>query len=425
MIDATIKKALRTIIFTQCLGITSMILLSNGFMLAYLARLGIPGYRILFLLSLSPLIGMLLILPMAYIADRHGKKKIGAIGLIISIIGYLMLPLAGFSSSAPGKWIGLGLLIYAMGITINSSSWFALLSPIIPEEIRGRFFGKLRMTFRTVGLLFSLGIICLLRLYPDLLLFQLILFIATLLLAARFFFYIQIPELEPDPSPNVTLMEALRTVLRIPHYPPFCSYLFLLSLCVGATPWLFGLLQKEVLGFSDSQLVLMGNLLGAGAIFGFYIGGKMVDSFSTKPVFLTGHLSFAGVLFLLVLRDFIPLPSIYTVGLLSFLFGTVQGAHGIAASSEMLALIPKENKSLSTGLSIALISAGIAFSGLLSGQILKLNLLRTEWLLLRRTLSAYDTLLLGSGVMIVLLSVTLSLVPSVLGIRSQWAPQNR
>lgn len=141
-IAPSIKRALRTIIIAQCLGMIGRNLCNNGFTLAYLSRLGIPGYRILFLLSLLPLIGTLLLLPTAYFADRHGKKKIGAIGAVLSVAGFLLLPVAGFVPSNAGIWAGTGLFIYALGNTLNGSSWFALLSPIIPEKIRGRFFGR-------------------------------------------------------------------------------------------------------------------------------------------------------------------------------------------------------------------------------------------------------------------------------------------
>lgn len=140
---------------------------------------------------------------------------------------------------------------------------------------------------------------------------------------------------------------------------------------------------------------------------------------------MAGHISFAAILLAFSLRDSLPLPVFLTIGILSLLFGTVQGAHGIAASSEMLALIPAENKSLSTGLNMTLLSAGISCSGLLSGQIIKLQILQPQWILFGNTLSNYDTLLLGSGIMLILLTVTLGLVPSVMGIRSQWVPQNQ
>ena len=75
-------------------------------------------------------------------------------------------------------------------------NWFALLHPIIPENIRGRFFGQLRLTWQSIGILFTLIVIYILELYPTLEMYQAILGIITILMLLRMFFYQQIPELD-------------------------------------------------------------------------------------------------------------------------------------------------------------------------------------------------------------------------------------
>ena len=421
--DPSIKKSLNTIILVQCLWMTGVLLIGNGFVLAYLSRLGIPGYRILFLLSLLPFISMLLTLPLSYCADCFGKKKIGMIGGIFSAIGFAMLPIAGYSPKWADQLVLIGILLYSIGGTVTGSSWFALLSPIIPKEIRGVFFARLRMSFRTFGILFAIAVAALLKSHPETSLFKSVLFVITVMIVVRFFLYLKIPELEPAPGRALPLRRAMAQVIRAPGYLPFCSYQFLLSLFTGCIPWVLSLLQKDVLGFSDSQLVTMGILITAGAIAGFYCGGKLVDAFSPRPVFVGSHMAFAVILAAFAFRDFIPLPTGATLATLSILFGAVQAAQGIACSSEMLALIPPEGKSLSTGLLITMSSAGLACSGMLSGQIIKLQVLQTQWTLLDQTLSCYDTILLGCSIMLALLTVTIGLVPSVIGTRSQWMPQ--
>ena len=79
-------------------------------------------------------------------------------------------------------------------------------------------------------------------------------------------------------------------VLRIPGYLPFCAYCFLLMLFTGACPMIFSLMEKDVLGFSDDRIVLIGNLMALGGMLGFVLGGRMVDRFGTKYVFLCCHL---------------------------------------------------------------------------------------------------------------------------------------
>ena len=420
-----IKRALRVIILAQCAGVIPSVLFGNGFMLAYFSQLGMPGYRILFLFALIPLIGMTLTLPLAWLADRTGKKRLGSIGIAISTAGFLMLVFAPFIPRGLFIWLASGILIFSAGNTANGAGWFALLSPIVPEEIRGRWFGRLRTSFQTTSILFSVGVAVLLKTHATLPVFQTVLLVAGLLLILRMRLYAKIPELEPIRPLNGGFWVSLHRIMSTPGYRPFCVYIFLLSFLTGAIPSLLGLLQREALGFSDSQLILMGNMLAAGTIAGFFVGGKMVDRFGAKPVFLAGHIVFAMTLTGVLLRGFIPLSPFIIMSLISLLCGSVQGATGIAGTSELLALIPPENKSLSTGFNMTMAAAGLSMAGLLNGHLLKIKVLPEQWSLFHHTLSAYDALLAGFTVMAVLMAATLGLVPTIRNLHSQWMPQNR
>jgi MFS family permease len=199
----------------------------------------------------------------------------------------------------------------------------------------------------------------------------------------------------------------------------------LISFLIGAVPGLLGLLEKKHLLFSDSQVLVMGNLLAAGMVTGFIVGGKAVDRSGSRPVFLTGHILFSLSLTGVLLRGFIPLPLTVSIGLFSFLFGAMQGAVGIAGTSELLAIIPPENKSLSTGFHMSLAAAGLTLSNLITGQILRWNLLQPEWVLFGKTLSAYDSIIAALILSISLMAATAGLIPVIGQLKSQWIPQNR
>ena len=419
-----IRRALRIIIIGQCAGTIGPLLFGNGFMLAYFLRIGIPAYRVVFLFALMPLIIMALTLPFARLSDRYGKKKLGTAGLAVAVTGFLMLAPAAFIPGNRTAWLTAAILTFAVGNAANGASWFALLSPIVPEEIRGRWFGRMRISWQTTSILFSLGLAVLLRHRPELYIFQIVLLVTGLLMIVRLRLYMQIPELDPVVSPRDGFFRTLGSILKIPGYARFCIYVFLLALTSGGAG-LFGLLQKEVLRFNDSQLIMMGNLMAIGTVAGFFTGGKTVDRFGTKPVFFCGNTLLALILGGLLLRGFSPLPLTVTMGLLCFACGAVQGATGIAGTSALLALVPQENKSLSTGFNIAMSSAGLTLAGLLNGQLLKTGVLPEQWTLLGNTLSSYDALLSGFMILALLMASALGLVPTIRHIRSQWMPQNR
>lgn len=425
-ISPALRKTLRIIVIGQCAGLIASLLFGNGFMLAYFSQMGIPDYRILFLFSLPPLIGMLLTVPFAAAADRVGKKQLGGAGLLISTAGFMMLVAAPvIAEEMRHLWLLSGTLVFAAGNAANASSWFALLSPIVPEEIRGRWFGQMRTAWQTTAILFSLGVSGLLKLNSSLMVFQLVALTAGLLILVRFALYLKIPEMEPSGRTGRNPWQTLKWVVRIPGYLPFCAYMFLLSFLTGAVPGLLGLLEKEFLGFSDSSLVVMGNLLSIGTVAGFLAGGRIVDRFGSRPVFMAGHAVFSLTLIAVLLRGQFPLPATVVLGTLTFVFGAAQGAAGIAGTSELLALIPQENKSFSTALNLAMIAAGVALSGLCSGQILKLNILQSSWTLLGHAMSTYDALLAGFTGLIAILATTTGLVPAIRHLHSQWLPQNK
>ncbi len=103
----------------------------------------------------------------------------------------------------------------------------------------------------------------------------------------------------------------------------------------------------------------------------------------------------------------------------------VQAASSIAMTSETLALIPPKNKSLATGLWFTLYSGGTGLSGILSGQALELEVFNESWIWLGQSMSSYDGLLLLSGTMVLLMTVTLGMIPSMIKkVPAGWIPQS-
>ncbi|MFL2748468.1 MAG: hypothetical protein ACJ0DI_03085 [bacterium] len=105
---------------------------------------------------------------------------------------------------------------------------------------------------------------------------------------------------------------------------------------------------------------------------------------------------------------------LFLMALLTGAFGMIQAASGIAMTSETLSLITSENKSLSTGLWMTLYTVGTGLSGTLFSQLLKLGVFSNEWSWMGNPMSVYDGLLLICGGMILLLTVTLGLIPSMI-----------
>ncbi|MBI2194039.1 MAG: hypothetical protein HYU36_18855 [Planctomycetes bacterium] len=414
---------MRSAIIGQCFGTLPHLAFISGQMLLYLRALHIGSARIIIYLSL-PLAVDFLRVPLAYLADRYGKKRIGAAGMVLLIAGFTLISASGF---AAGNWAELavfaGIVIFALGETCMAAGWFALLSPIVPEYLRGRFFGTLRFSWQSTGIVFAAVVAVFLPADAPVQAYQVLMGVFTAALVCRVPFYARVPELEMPRPGSSSFITALETSVRTPHYFPFCCYVFMLSLFTAACPHLFALAEKEVIHLSDRSVVWLGNLLMIGSVLGYLCGGRAVDRFGTKPVFLVCHFVYGVVLFLFLFRAAWPPLLLFLVGACNFTYGFVKAASSVAITTELLALIPQENKSLSASLCQTLNQGGGAFAGFFSAWILEAGILRESWSLSGMSLSAYDALLLACGGMVVLLVMTLGLVPSVLQ-KSQGMPGN-
>lgn len=413
-----------TIVLSVSASIMPQLFFKNGFLLAYFLKLGLKSSDVLILLSLPSGIMFCLSVPFAYYADRYGKKRIGISGIILTIAGFSFITLAGFFDTPLSiKFIVCGILLFSIGISALLSGWFALLSPLIPEAIRGSFFGTLRVSWQIFAIGCSFVLTFILERNTSLGTYQIILTFFTCLLILQIFLYSKIPEKEKNRSGKKSILSIVAGIPEVPGFMPFCAYCFLLMLATGTWPVTMGLLEKNVLNFSDDTIVQMGTMLFLGSMVGFYTGGKMVDKFGTKMVFLVVHFSYFLFLFLVILRGVVPIPPVYYFSFLTFGLGLIQASSSIALTSEMVALAPEKNKSVIISLCMSLQWGGAAISGVISGKLIEYGILSKTWIFKGLFLSNYDSLILFNSVMVFVFIVTLGLIPSVIKTKDvQWVP---
>jgi len=414
-------RGMRAAVLTQSCGVIAQLSFKYGMILLYLRSLGIPATRILVYVSF-PFLAYLLNVPVAYYADRYGKKRLATPGLAVSTVGMALLAMSGSLPQASRETAAvLGIVIFSVAQVPFGASWYALLSPVVPEHMRGRFFGRLRLSWQVVGIAFA--IVCALVLSEEspISSYQWLLATITVGQVLKLLNYTRIPELERPKEAGQTLREALNAVLHVPDYLPFCSYIFLLMLFTSAGPAVFALIEKEVLGFGDNTVVWLGNLAMLGAVGGFFVGGKAVDRHGTKPVFLISHFGYGLLMALFAFRAIAPVGLFAWAAGISVGFGAIYAASSIAITTEIFALLPRENKSLAGAVALSLHIGGGALSSILVASILKLNLLRDTWSLGGVTMTHYDSVLLGYAGMVMLLVVTLGQVPSVVR-KHEWLP---
>ena len=415
-ISEVARKGMRNAIIGACYKVLSKSILTNGLMLIYLTALKLNGITILLLLSLSNGALALALIPCAHLADVFGKRRITLLGIALYGFGFVFIILAAWvPTGAVVVLSGLGIALLGIGQAGQMGPWYALLAPIVPSFYRGRFFGTMRVAWQVCAVILAGLIALLLPRETSLPLLTGVLIVLGLSILPWGIYFARIPELEPATCSSRDLPRDFGTILRSGGYLPFCAYLFIIALFTGGCLMMFGLVEKQVLGMDDSKVMILANLTMIGSVIGFYFGGKVVDRIGTKPVFLICHFGYGMSLMLFVMRDSLFLPSLCLLAVVHTVFGGLVAAGSIAFSTEMLALIPVVRKSLSTSICITMTLAGAALSGLLGAWGIRLGIFAESWILAGGTRSAYDAVLMVYAVLIVLMTVTLGLIPSVVG----------
>ncbi|MDZ8119342.1 MFS transporter [Pontiella agarivorans] len=413
--DEQRNRAFRIIITTQCLGMLSAFLFQNGFYLNYFTKLGFSSSSFASLSALPSLFSVFLLLPFAFLSDRLGKLKLALIGQVFMVLSLMMMLAAGWIHAGLAMVVG-SLLLFCLGGSLQGASWFALLNPIIPPSVRGRFFGRLRVTFMTVNILFTLAVAGMMKMTQSMWAFQVLIGVILVAHVLRYFTYARIPELEREDGETHkkrSFYKACTEVTHIPGFTQFNAYIFLITLFTAGIPIVFGLMQKDIFGFSEAQIMLAGNLFLAGNVAGCALGGRAVDRFGTKRVFLFTHLAYASTILFMLLRDMMPWTIFVHVLACTFVFSLVGAMAGVANTSEVLALIPATNKSLSTAVNMTLFNLGMALSGLIVSRLIEWHALAEEWKIGGLVFTDYDSILVGFAGLIVLMLATIGLVPKV------------
>lgn len=414
MHDPELQSHLRNIIYAQCFGLLAMMMVNGPIMLTYLCQLEFTDGQILTIMGLGNIMRVICVMPTSYLCDKYGIKPVAAVGSVLGVLGMLLVSLAGVFPNYMQFMIYAGIIIYSTGAMTFGSGWFALIQPIIPTDIRGRFLSKLRFTWMLISIIFTFVAMLLVKHFESIYTYVGLLLFVTLMHACRWIFYRHIPDLcERSAKDAVRLRESLVSVLTKWDLMTFNGYIFLIHLFTGAAIWMTGLQQREYFGFTDGNIVMMGNMVLVGGLIGYIFSGHLIDKWGTRIIFLCSHLGYGMLLLLFVARDMFPIPLIIWLGVLSMVWGIIGSALSVSMTSELFALLPKRNQSLATGVHTGALMGGFGLSALLAGRLLELKILRETWTIGGYTFNEYDSLLLGAGIMIILLAATVGVATGV------------
>ncbi len=407
------RTAMRFAIGSACFGAIGQIMVNeSSIIILYAGMLGASRFVSLCTTSLQHLAQCLLYIPVAYWMSRYGRKRLMIPALTIGTGGLLLVSLAPFFGRYAQGALMFGLSVFSISIAIYVVGWFPLLKGIVPPAERGRFFGRLRVSWQITASLFLLGAALVVQRTPSITAFQAIIALGALISFVRVFLLRPIPE--SVPTRHEPLRVTLTALLRNRTLTGFSAYLFWLYFFAGSTLPVAVLLASRALHIADGFLVLFSAGTMAGSIVGFLLGGRIVDRGGTKLAFLIGHFGFAALNFLLLSVRSASWGSITILLGIGLLYGLVFALASIAVSTESFFLVPPEREDVGLAVCLGLFFAGIGLSRFLSGWVLDSGMLAPEWFFMGHAMTSYHALFLINGCGVLGSGVLLAMIPSLI-----------
>lgn len=407
------RRGMRHAILASCWGaIPQIVLRDSSIMILFATLIGAGEMISIATTALQDMAQALLILPFGYLTARTGKRRMIIRATLAGMAAFLFSMAAPCFGPAAGLALLLSLSVFAITIGACNSAWFPLLDDVVPPEERGLFFGNLRFSWQLVTAIFVLASSALVGARASVSVLQMVIAAAGLALLGRAWHVSRMPE-KPAPPP-AAWRDVMADILANQRLTSFAVYLFFLYLSASATVPVAFMFAKQALALPDNLVVFCSACLMGGLIIGYQAGGRLVYRHGVKRVFLSAHLAFALVNFLLLLvRDDGYTSVILLISLIAA-YGFFTACASVAVSSEIFALSPANNKIMSIGFGVSFYTAGIGLSRILASLIIGGGILAPHWRLGGAAMTKYHALFIVYGAGVLLAAALLAIVPAMI-----------
>jgi MFS family permease len=243
-----------------------------------------------FFFAIGPVTAVLTAL-MSPLVDLKGKKRVMVPFYFISAVFLVFLTLLPWLRTGwrPGPMVaatGACLSGYYILRSLGFAGWFPLINDNVPDESRGRFFGRLRTSWQLMLILCSLAVGWFLGHQPGLGRFQAIFVVALAANVAMTIGILAIPEAPVvPPAGPTTFWGRLAIPFRNPVFVNFLIFGIVFNLAAALAGPFAVRCMKSTLGAGDNFVVWMDTLASVGAAATLPLWGRFVDRFGGRVLF--------------------------------------------------------------------------------------------------------------------------------------------
>lgn len=325
------------------------------------------------LLAALPLGSQLLQLPAAWLTLRFGARRTAILAVGAARLVWLPMALLPFLDLARATELRLYLAVIAgtamLGV-VGNNAWSSWMSLLVPDTIRGRFFGRRTVYITAVGTGASLAVALLLdRWTPAGRKAAVLSALAAVALVAGAVTVVLLRR-QHDPEGHGTRAglssQLVASALRDARARPFLTYLVAWNAAVGVAA---GFMSFHMLANLETGFVLAavhGLVTAAARVVAAPVLGRAVDTVGARPVLVVASFGLAAV------------PVLWLFATPSFLWplwadavatGALWCAHGLATTDLSARLAPRAERPVYLALFAAGGGLGFALASLVAGAL--------------------------------------------------------
>ncbi len=380
-------RGLRLFVWSAVLGSIAFNLWGGVFITGFALHLGAKNIHIGLLGAIPMLAGI--VQPLAsYLADRCQSRKLFVAPLVFLYTllwaGIALLPLIP-GGSEQLFWFFFLYTITNIVVMMTNPPYISWLGDMVPEDIRGRYFGRRNLMAGLAGMLFALGMGKFIDIVPKNIGFPFVFGLGVLFAFIEGIIIAIQPEPPKEASEGRSLKKELVEPLKDGNFRLFTIANSLWNFAVLLPGQFFTVFMLRYLHLSYTVIVLVGTVSGIFGLIFQPLFGYLTDKYSNKPILiLTSAAACLIPFFHIFMSPQLPLFSLVLLYLINIVGGTVWAGIGLAQFNLLLALSPPEKRISYVGTSSALASLAGAMSPFLGGLVvnalegMRTNLLGVE-----------------------------------------------
>jgi MFS family permease len=331
------------------------------------------------LLASMPFLVAVIQLPTSLLMEKTGRRKgawyWGALFTRVTWIPILIVALLPISSTS-GKYAAvLGLIFFSYcANSVSSVSWLSLMSDLVPDKIRGSFFGTRNMLCGAAGMAAML-------VFGEALDFMeahvhggLSLGFGVVFVAAVFFGVVSLRFLNRVSEPKLAQIEAHRSFgkgLMLPfkesNFKKFLIFVFLWSFSVFFAAPFFTLYFLQDLKFSYGFIAALATIAGTADLTGMRLWGKISDNVRNKAII---RLSSWVAILIPLAWVFVRPGSIVLPIIFNLIGGGFWAGINLCMNNLLLEISPKENRAIFLSMYNIVGGLGAAAGPIIAGLLL-------------------------------------------------------